>query len=183
MGEWPRYRFNPFTSPPSVCKYTHPNQHLTLHRNMGGSSSKEQDATQEVATQIDTSSGFPLIEIHMPTAGMGIGLIVMILLICCCCFPIVRRTMSLWKRLQRVEHDGQQVNRAPQIVVIPQPGPHIRHLTEPASSTHGVADIQVADDDDEEPQTAGRSFAASTSTSCSKKHRGQVHWGPRSGTQ
>lgn len=187
MGEWPRTYFNILGPRSSDCKATYPVHRsgsivrqfyqavLPSNNIMGGSSSKEQETKQEVATEIDQSSGFHLLEIHLPTAGMGIGLILILIMIFCCCFPIVRRSMQLWKRLQRVENSGQPNHQAPQIVVLGGQARHLmHHAPPPACVPHGVADIQPAEDSDTE--AAARASASAFSMNTPTKS--QVHWGP-----
>ncbi len=61
---------------------------------MGGGNSKTpekpQTAPEEVA-EIDNSSGFHLIEIHAPSMGIGVGLIVFTLVIMGIAFIIIRK--------------------------------------------------------------------------------------------
>ena len=93
----------------------HPGQPLTdnyhycqfnFEFNMGNqesSGTNHEEVHQDVATEMETSTGFHFLEIHLPTAGMGMGLLIILAILLCCCLPILRRSGRLWRRFRRVE--------------------------------------------------------------------------------
>ncbi len=67
---------------------------------MGSSQAKPSSATDTITT-MEVSSGFHLIELHLPTIGMGFTFLIVILL-CLCCIPMGKKLHQFWMTISQL---------------------------------------------------------------------------------
>ncbi len=73
---------------------------------MGSSLAKPQakkmvSSATDTITTMEVSSGFHLIELHLPTIGMGFTFLIFILL-CLCCIPLGKKLCQFWTTISQL---------------------------------------------------------------------------------
>ena len=69
---------------------------------MGGTSSTE--TKNETPVEVDNSTGFHVLEIHLPTAGAGLGLLILVVVIIAFAFYIRRKLKDRYRRRQHARN-------------------------------------------------------------------------------